>query len=291
MEAWLENQNGGRFPVNGCCAIGRLAGSTVPLDDRQVSRRHALIFTDAAGHHWLVDFGSSNGTRLNGMIVAEPRRLKPGDVIEISSHKLLFNQKPDTARSTKTSIWEETEKKFPAIHATRQGVMVLDASGAVLTVSPHARKWLALYFKNRAKDNGPLPDELLAWLRQQSGGSPVKTSIVRLGKPLVLVRGEKRLRVQLTDVGREQQVLLFSEEDFSAAQSRLKYLGLTKRESQVMLWLAEGKTNTEISTILKTSPRTVEKQVASILLKLNVENRVTAVIRAMEFCAAKNAAS
>ena len=53
---------------------------------------------------------------------------------------------------------------------------------------------------------------------------------------------------------------------------------LTPRESHVAFWLSHGKTNREISLILKTAPRTVEKHVESILRKLHVENRTTAAL-------------
>jgi DNA-binding NarL/FixJ family response regulator len=56
-------------------------------------------------------------------------------------------------------------------------------------------------------------------------------------------------------------------------------LELTARESQVALWLAEGKTNHEIGLILGMGTRTVEKHVENILKKLRVENRTTAALR------------
>ena len=54
--------------------------------------------------------------------------------------------------------------------------------------------------------------------------------------------------------------------------------------------MVEGKRNSEIGIILNISERTVEHHVAQILAKLQVENRATAIIRAMEFCAAANMA-
>ena len=65
---------------------------------------------------------------------------------------------------------------------------------------------------------------------------------------------------------------------------------ITDRENGVLQWMVEGKRNSEIGIILNISERTVEHHVAQILAKLQVENRATAIIRAMEFCAAANMA-
>jgi DNA-binding NarL/FixJ family response regulator len=62
------------------------------------------------------------------------------------------------------------------------------------------------------------------------------------------------------------------------------------RKNEVLQWMVEGKRNAEIASILHLSPRTVEKHVAEILAGLKVENRATAIIRAMELCAAAYAA-
>lgn len=57
----------------------------------------------------------------------------------------------------------------------------------------------------------------------------------------------------------------------------LRRAGLTRRESEVLLWMAQGKRDREIAIILGTSYRTVTNHVRSILAKLGVENRTAAV--------------
>ena len=51
---------------------------------------------------------------------------------------------------------------------------------------------------------------------------------------------------------------------------------LSKRETEVLSWVIQGKRNSEIGVILEISSRTVEKHVGRILHKLRVENRTTA---------------
>ena len=62
----------------------------------------------------------------------------------------------------------------------------------------------------------------------------------------------------------------------------LKEIGLTRRESEVLLWIAEGKRDAEIAKILGVSRRTASKHVERILGKLEAETRTAAVARAAE---------
>ncbi|MEP6589168.1 MAG: helix-turn-helix transcriptional regulator, partial [Polaromonas sp.] len=60
--------------------------------------------------------------------------------------------------------------------------------------------------------------------------------------------------------------------------------GLTQREAEVMDWLACGKTDAEIAALLSISPRTVQKHLEHIYVKLGVETRTAAVMRALAIC-------
>ncbi len=53
-------------------------------------------------------------------------------------------------------------------------------------------------------------------------------------------------------------------------------LGLTPRQAEVLHWIAEGKTNTEISIILDCGFSTVKKHVAGIFQRLCVHSRTAA---------------
>jgi DNA-binding NarL/FixJ family response regulator len=57
---------------------------------------------------------------------------------------------------------------------------------------------------------------------------------------------------------------------------------VTGRESDVLLWLAKGKSNSEIGLILGVSPRTVNKHLEQVYRKLNVENRTSAAVMALK---------
>jgi DNA-binding CsgD family transcriptional regulator len=62
------------------------------------------------------------------------------------------------------------------------------------------------------------------------------------------------------------------------ATEQLRDRRLTPREIEVARWLSRGKTNAEIAVILLMQPRTVEKHVERILVKLGVENRTSAAL-------------
>ena len=59
-------------------------------------------------------------------------------------------------------------------------------------------------------------------------------------------------------------------------------LELTPRVAETLLWLAQGKTNGEIATILGNSESTVKKHVLEIFARLGVETRGAAALRALE---------
>ena len=59
-------------------------------------------------------------------------------------------------------------------------------------------------------------------------------------------------------------------------------LGLTPRVAEVLLWVAQGKTNPEIATILGISEQTVKKHMMEVLQVLGVETRTAATLRALE---------
>ena len=75
-------------------------------------------------------------------------------------------------------------------------------------------------------------------------------------------------------------ILYLVEEHTPAGPAELTRLGLTPRQSEVLYWVAQGKTNAEIAIILGASPRTIDKHVEQLLERLGVENRLAAATKA-----------
>ncbi|MEI6564156.1 MAG: FHA domain-containing protein [bacterium] len=69
--------------------IGRNSQNQISIDDISVSGRHCNIICDNR-KFTLVDLGSTNGTRLNGVTVTKAG-LKPRDIVQIGNVELMFD--------------------------------------------------------------------------------------------------------------------------------------------------------------------------------------------------------
>jgi len=87
----------------------------------------------------------------------------------------------------------------------------------------------------------------------------------------------------------EQQATPTFKPNFDSPKPLEEEFGLTPRAAEVLLWIAQGKTNSEIATILGNTESTVKKHVAEIFEKLGVETRGGATLRALEILSSPKA--
>jgi DNA-binding CsgD family transcriptional regulator len=88
-----------------------------------------------------------------------------------------------------------------------------------------------------------------------------------------------RTRRDFTD--RERAVLEVLRPHLARIYQRMSIVGgLTARESEVLRWVAAGKSDAQIGAILRISARTVQKHLQNIYDKLGVESRTAAAMRA-----------
>jgi len=73
-----------------------------------------------------------------------------------------------------------------------------------------------------------------------------------------------------------------SQSDQRGAKAVLGSPELTPREAEVLFWISQGKSNHDIGVILGAKTGTICKHVGHILSKLNVENRTSAAVAALE---------
>lgn len=105
-----------------------------------------------------------------------------------------------------------------------------------------------------------------------------------VAKQDVLAAIAARLQRQQQHVEGVQSQIKFAP-DFSSA-TPLEALGLSPREAQVLLWIAQGKSNEEIGLILGVARNTIKKHVLHLLDKLGVDTRNAAAVRALEVLSA-----
>ena len=94
LKATLTMADGSRIALRpGVISVGRSAESTIPLNDTNVSRRHAELRLRGEGADavWvLVDLGSTNGTLINGVKVNGEQVLRKNDAIVFGATKARY---------------------------------------------------------------------------------------------------------------------------------------------------------------------------------------------------------
>jgi len=70
--------------------------------------------------------------------------------------------------------------------------------------------------------------------------------------------------------------------DYSSHEPLQRAFGLTARESEVLLWVAQGKSNGDIALILGMSEKTAKQHLGSVFQKIGVESRNAAALQAVE---------
>jgi DNA-binding NarL/FixJ family response regulator len=89
------------------------------------------------------------------------------------------------------------------------------------------------------------------------------------------------IEIRLHRAAQHKQARREFKPDFSSSEPLLE-LGLTPRAAEALLWLAQGKTNSDIATILGITESTIKKHVQEMFEKLGVETRGAATVRALE---------
>ncbi len=143
--------------------------------------------------------------------------------------------------------------------------------------TPLARRWLPSYFDSVSDE---VPAELLQWLQAAAAGREVRPLSTTQPGP----RGGRQLvcTLQGKTVDDDWLVVLREVSDAATVQATMLAFGLTLRESEVLYWVAKGKTNRDIGDILGSSPATVKKHLERVYEKLGVETRTAAAAMALQ---------
>jgi DNA-binding CsgD family transcriptional regulator len=178
-----------------------------------------------------------------------------------------------------TSMTDEVKAMKRALEDLGSAVIVVASDGRIVSITSPAREMLTGYFGSWQPSNA-LPDAMRCWARHQRSG----LDQLQVPEPLVVDKGGRRLSVRLVPE-RGQSLLLLAEQASNLRFEPFEAFGLTKREAEVLAWVAQGRTNSEIGSILSISARTVQKHLEHIFEKLAVETRTAAAARAWELIA------
>lgn len=149
-----------------------------------------------------------------------------------------------------------------------------DTQGRWLWGTPQAEEWINITDENLLNPRTELAEQIQRWL----------TRTPQTGDQLALPLSHNTLRLRYLgeSTANEHLFRLLHQDGDSESLLLQSQLRLTNRESQVLLWIAQGKTNREIGQILELSPRTVNKHLEQVFRKLGVENRTSAAAMAFQ---------
>ncbi|WP_224369121.1 sigma 54-interacting transcriptional regulator [Hyalangium versicolor] len=191
--------------------VGRAAEGGLQLLDDKVSREHCAIEPIGPAGHVLRDLGSRNGTWLNGQLLKETTRLRPGDHISVGESVLVYEPSFDALRARdgeSTLVLTRTRPEtarggIPPTEAAlaRAGELALRAAAAA---SPEAAAGLVLEVLDSALQPTALtvlrlaPNGMLHPLLARPVGSHVTLSrelvnaALKLGRALAMPEAQAR---------------------------------------------------------------------------------------------------
>jgi DNA-binding NarL/FixJ family response regulator len=159
-----------------------------------------------------------------------------------------------------------------ALDASGRFLLASNRAGQVLWCTPKVRQLFGGAFAESGASSPAVPSaviERLLTLRRTAQGharTPMELGGRQFECALLSSLGPDELLFRLCETGspgNDQAVLR-------------QAFGLTGREAEVLLWISRGKANRDIGEILEISPRTVNKHLEQVFIKLGVENRAAA---------------
>jgi DNA-binding response OmpR family regulator/DNA-binding CsgD family transcriptional regulator len=179
-----------------------------------------------------------------------------------------------------------TQSARIALDASGRYLLAADRAGNILWSTPQATRLLRTIFADFGTAEFVLPNEIRTWLGELGGANAEATA-----KLMPLGDASKR-PIEILSMGRiaaDEFLLRLSEIDSTTAELRLQQrFSLTPREAQVLSWVSRGKSNRDVGAILGLSPRTVNKHLEQIYIKMGVENRTAAAALSTQAVESRN---
>lgn len=161
-----------------------------------------------------------------------------------------------------------------ALDAAGRHLLAVRGDGTIHWSTPQAAKLANAAIGN---DDGMevVMRHIAGWMKDRSQGArDGAISIAHGGKPALQL-------AFLGAIGPDEHLFRLTAANRRSDDEVLRqHFSLTQRESEVLLWIAKGKANRDIGEILGLSARTVNKHLEQIYVKLGVENRASAAVKA-----------
>jgi Bacterial regulatory proteins, luxR family len=138
-------------------------------------------------------------------------------------------------------------------------IVTLDSGGKVQFSSDLAQKYFESFFAKEGSVSNGLPTPVKHWIFREMAHFGSDELGIRPPQPLLVRRGERTLHIRMARIKEGVGfVLLLRAEDPAFELAKLSILGLGARPTEVLYWLAKGKTNKEIGMILCMATETVK---------------------------------
>jgi DNA-binding CsgD family transcriptional regulator len=158
------------------------------------------------------------------------------------------------------------------------GLIIVDRAGRIRYANANAIRMMKHFFG--ADRGSALPSPISRWLQGKTGTRPLALGSV---PDLTIDVDGQRLTVQTLGHPETTECRLLLRVTARQMDARpLQRLGLTNREAEILLWVTQGKSNSEIAIILASKVRTIAKHLERVFAKLMVENRTAAAHAALE---------
>lgn len=163
-----------------------------------------------------------------------------------------------------------------ALDAAGRHLLAARDDGKILWSTPQATR---LVNAATGRDDGLdlVADKIGAWIRDRrlAPGHDAHAITIETGR-------EASLSLTFIGaIGQDENLFRLTSQTQAQDDERLRqHFQLTIREAEVLAWIAKGKSNRDIGEILGLSARTVNKHLEQIYVKLGVENRASAAVKA-----------
>jgi len=164
------------------------------------------------------------------------------------------------------------------LDASGRFLLATDRAGRVLWCTPKARQLLAATSVGVTTIGATLPAPVIEQLLRMRRGDPLAPA-----RCLVEIGGRRLECSFVSSLGPDELLFRLAETANTGSDQAIlqRAYALTAREAEVLLWISRGKSNRDIGEILNISPRTVNKHLEQIFVKLGVENRAAAAAAAV----------